>query len=252
MARQIVPADASELVQGLLSPAPSEAFSIFRPQPDGTTKEFPIRVRLLRAEENIAALAESQAYARKMGEISKDYGEIYRESQAYEVAARCACHPDEKERPDGTKYYRQLFVDAKQVRESLTENEVAAILNCYEVVKARYRCLEDFDAEGIDTWAARLSDDLLGQFFLSQLDSGAWPALLLSLAREVRLLREATGHPLPSSLGISESDPESSESGTSGSISSVTAQLSDGEKVPSGEPLITREQATEIAKKRRK
>lgn len=251
MGRQIVKADASELVQGLLSPAPSEAFSIFRPQADGSTKEFPVRVRLLRIEEEIAALAAAQAYAKKVGESSGEHSEIYREAQAYEQVARCLCHPDEQERQDGTRFYRQLFVHAGQLRESFTRNEVAAVLNCYEVLKWRYSCVRSFEPEHLEEWAAKLSDTVLGPYFLAQLDSDHWPELLTSLAQELCALRERIGQPLPSWRATSESDRETSESGTSGSISSATAQSSDGVPVPSAEPLITRDQARALAKQMR-
>jgi hypothetical protein len=210
-------------------------------------------MRLLRVEENLEAIREAQAFARERGEVSKEYGDIYREAQAVEVVRRAMCMPDEVDRPDGTKFYRPLFISSEQLRQSFTENEMAICLNAYELVKAQFRCVKSFDPEEINNWAARLSDTLLGPFSLSQLDSSHWPALIMALASRVRVLSDQIGQPLPSSLDSTESDPENSGNTIGGSTSAPYVSLSDssGNSVPN-EKLLTRAEADEIVKKRRK
>lgn len=243
--------DGAELVSGLMAPSPSAPFVISRIGNDGKRTEHQLRVRVLRASENIACISAAQKFAKANGELGKEYGDVYREAQAHEILTRALCMSQERERSDGTRYYPPVFVTSDQLRDSFTENEIALSLNAYEVVKAQFSCIESWAPEELDLWAARLSDTLLGPFFLSGLDSSHWPAALLSLAQEVRALRESLGRPLPSLRDSSESSLESSESGTGGSTSSPSAVLSGlpGE-VPS-QTLLSREAARALVKERR-
>jgi hypothetical protein len=243
----ITVADASELVSELTAPAPSEAFSLFRVQEDGSKKEFKLRLRMLREEETISALKEAQAYAKQNGEINKtEYGDIYKEAQACAVLAKSLCHAEQKTFPNGTKYYPQLFVDTKQLRASFTESEMAVCLNALEVLKAKYRCYDEWSDQDLDRWAERLSDAFAGPLWLGRLDSAHWPDLIYGLAR--RLV--ALGPPPETSPTSSESEPATSDDGTGGSAPLPHVQLPDGQKLPE-ETLLTKSQADEIAKRMR-
>ena len=240
--------DASELVSELTAPAPSEAFSLFRVQPDGSKVEFKLRMRMLREEETIAALKEAQAYAKQNGEIGKtEYGDIYKEAQACAVIAKSLCRAEQQTLPNGSKYYPQLFTETKQLRASFTENEIAVCLNALEVLKAKYRCYEEWSEEDLDKWAERLSDAFAGPLWLGRLDSAHWPDLIYGLARKV----VALGPPPGTSPTTSESEPATSGDGTGGSAPLPHVQLPDGEKLPE-ETLLTKSQADEIARKMRK
>jgi hypothetical protein len=247
---EIAVEDASGLVLELMTPAPSEAFSLFKVQEDGSKKEFRLRMRLLRSEETIACLREAQEYARSKGEVSKEYGDIYKEAQAVALIARALCHPNTRTLPNGTPYYPQLFTSAAQLRASFTENEISVCLNQYEVTKAKYRCMESFSPEDVDKWAARLSDTMLGPLFLGRLDSSHWPALLTCLAQRVQSLSESLGLPLPNSRDSSESPPSSSGDGTGGSMPSPHVVTSAGEKLPE-DSLLSKDEADAIVKARR-
>lgn len=248
--------EASELIAELTSPAPSEPFSLFRVQPDGSKKEFPLRMRLLRVEETIDCLREAQAYAKANAEIGKEYGDIYKEAQAVALIARALCHAKSRRMTnkagssEGPEYYPQLFTSSAQLRSSFMAHEIAVCLNAHEVVQAKYRCVESFSPEELDKWAARLSDAFLGPLFLARLDSSHWPALLTCLAQRVQLLSESLGQPLPSLLDTSASNPESSDSGTGGSTPSPHVVSSEGETLPD-DRLLTRDEAEAIVKARK-
>jgi hypothetical protein len=146
------------------------------------------------------------------------------------------------ERPDGTKYWRRHFVDAAHLRTAFTEAEIALCLNMYELVKAKYSMIEDFEERELDMWAARLSDELGAPFFLSLLDSTQWPELLTSLARRVRDLSKSLGQPLPNLQDFSESEQQTSEAGTTGSSPSPEASWSGPDaKIPNGSLLTSSE-----------
>lgn len=248
--KETIQGDPSDLVMELMSPAPSEGFSLFKIKEDGSKVEFKLRVRMLRAEEDIAALKEAQAYAKENAEVSKDYGDIYREAQAVALISRVLCRPEQRELPSGTRYYPQLFTSSAQLRASFTSNEIAVCLNAYEVVKAKYRCLDAFEPAELDKWAARLSDTLLGPLWLGRLDSTHWPALLMCLAQRVQFLSESLGLPLSSSEPSSESSPETSVDGTGGSTLSPFVVSNAGETLPSDRQL-TKAEADEIIRARR-
>lgn len=249
--------DGAELVLGLMSLAPSAPFLLKRFQADGTLKEFPIRIRILRKTEMLAALAEAQSLAKKIGETDAKYGDIYRECQATTILVRSLCKDELIEPKDGSRapYYRQLFVSAQQLHDSLTDNEIAQCLNALEITKAKFSAIESFDADEIDKWAARLSDEVLGPLFLSHLASDHWPVLLTSLAQEVSSLRESLGRPLPSLLDSLASPRASSESGTGGSTVSLSERSNGQPSEPVPTPpdrLLSKQEAQSLAKKRRK
>jgi hypothetical protein len=149
-------------------------------------------------------------------------------------------------------YWQPMFASDDHLRSSFTEPEIAQVLNMYEVVKAKFGQLEALLADEIDMWAERLSDAVLGEHFLALLDSSHWPALLLSLAKEVRSLREEVDRPLSTSPHSLESDPESSDPGTGEFTELPNAASKDGEvKLPT-DRLLSRSDAQRIVKDRRK
>lgn len=245
--------EGAELVQSLMAPAPSAPFILKRAQPDGTFKDFPIRMQVLRREEALMVLQDAQSEARKRGEVSKEYGDIYKEEQAAALLARSIRRPKQHALPSGAMHYPPLFTSSRQLNESFTENEMAQCLNAYEITKAMFSCVEDFRESELDKWAVRLSDTLLGPLELSRLDSAHWLILLSHMAQEVRSLRAEVGRPLSTSLDSSESSPSSSETGTGGSTPSQDVPLSG----PNGEPietpsnrLLLKEEAKAIAKEK--
>lgn len=228
--------DGSELVSSLMAEAPSEPFVLERILPDGTRKEYPLRMQLLRSQEEITCLVRAQATAKEFGELrAGGYEDIYKEAQLSEVLAIALRQPNKRTRKDGTEYFPQLFVSAKQLRESWGSHELALAINAYEVTKARFTCLTEFSPEELDKWAARLSSTLLGPFFLQRLDSSHYPAMLVALSLEVQALRAEVSRPLPSLQDSSESSPQPLPSGTGGSGSSSSASLTDtqGQSIPS-------------------
>jgi hypothetical protein len=242
--------DAADLVLELTSPAPSAAFSLFKRSEDGKVTEFPLRVRLLREEETVAAIKEAQEYAKQFGEQGPTYGDIYKEAQACTLMARALCRPTKAKLPNGTEYYPQLFTETRQLRSSFTANEIAVCLNAHEVTKAFYRCSEDFSEAEIDKWAERFGDALTGPLWLSRLDSALWPELMWSLGRRVLELKEMLGLPPSTSLSSSGSQPDGSGDGTGGSTPSPYVVGSDGETLPD-ERLMTKAEADERARKMR-
>jgi len=247
--------DPSEAVQAFLLPAPSEVFRLEwwvageKRKPEKQCRD--VRIRLLRLDETHRALAAAQRYAKELGEIPGEHRDIYREAQAIEIAWRCMVRVEERERADGTRYYPPIFTNSDQLRQYLTEPQIAQILNCYEIVKAKYGAIEAFSVEEVDTWAARISDPLLGDFFLSVLDSAHWVPLLQCLAQEDRALREEVGRPLPNLAHTSGSDLENSTDAT-GSFSELPEAHSSesGESLPQNS-LLTRSEALERVKGRR-
>ncbi len=206
--------DPAELITGLLSSAPSDLFTFKKVQEDGTIKDFAIRIKLMRLEEDTMILRDSQGYAKANGELPESYGDIYRNAQAAELLTRAICHTEEKVRADGTRYYPPLFSDSRQLRASFTAPEMAQCLNMYELVKAKYGAIETFTDEEYGRWRDRLSDQLRSGFFLQLLDSAHWPILMCRLAEEATHLRTLLELPSSTSLDTSASGLPSSESGT--------------------------------------
>lgn len=246
---KITEADASELVIGLTSPSPSEAFSLFKVQEDGSKKEFKLRVRLLKEEEQISAIEEAQKYARSKGEMSP-YGDIYKEAQACSLISRVLCRAEGRTLPNGTPYYPQLFIDTAQLRVAFTSNEIAVCLNAHEAVKAKYRCLDEWSPEELDQWAGRLSNTMLGPLSLGRLDSVHWPELIFALSRRVAELGEALGLTPSTTPDSSDSSQDSSAPGTGGSQLSPHVSLPNGDQLPD-DHLMTAAEAKEIARKMR-
>lgn len=247
-------AEPSEAVSALLSPAPSEVFSFgqWKHTAEGPKLEKrQVRIRQLRLSQIHEAIAAAQRYAKEKNDAA-EHRDIYREEQAVQIAWRCLCYPDIRERPDGTQFWQPLYASDDHLRNSLTETEIAQVLNMYELVKAKFGQLEPFSDDEIDMWAARLTDAVLGEHFLALLDSSHWPALLLSLAREVQSLRAEVGRPLSTSLPSSESSPENSDLGTGEFTELPPASSSDGElKLPT-DRLLTKSDAQRIVRDRRR
>lgn len=183
----------SSLVRELMAPSPSLPFELKRRKEGGGVSVFPVRVRLLHPDETDDVLVCAQAYARKRGELGKEYNDIYREAQAVEVLLRAVCDPQLKDNPDGTKSWRRMFVSAEQLRAALYQHELAQLLNCYEVTKAHFRVGPQFTEAEVDKFIEKLADEFAGPFFLGQLDSVDVPELIFSLARRAMELRELAG-----------------------------------------------------------
>lgn len=240
--------DIDELVLGVLKGVPSDLFKFKKVQPDGSVKDYDLRVKLLRLEQNHQVLRAAQEYAQKQGEAPGTYGDIYREAQAVEMLTLALCRTEEQTLPDGTRYYPPLFTDPKQLRMSFTAPEMAQCLNMYEIVKAKYGAIERFSEDELATWRDRLADRMRGPFFLSLLDSTHWPQLIFSLAQEAQALREQLGLPLSTSPDSSASDP-STYSQSTGSFSELPeGQSASGEPLPT-DHLLTPDEAAERAKR---
>jgi len=246
--KQIKP---EETIATLLDGAPGEDFDFTRVLPSGERTNTRYRLQVLRVEENHHALRDSQKYAKEIGEL-EGYGDIYREQQAVEIILRSLRHPEKRERGDGTAYYPQVFTDARQVRMSFNETELAVLLNAYQITKAKHGALEGLDQHDAETWIARLSDPLRGPFFQSQLDSLHWPALIALLAAVSRDLYLEAGRTLPSLDDSSESAPASfaAATGPSGEPPSASSTASDVTVGP--EKILTAEEARAIVEERKK
>lgn len=245
--------DASALIGTLLDCAPGDDYDIKRFLADGSAKIVKVRVQVLRVDENHAALIAAQKYAKERGEL-KDYGDVYREAQAIEVLLRALRLPVKRERSDGTSYYPQLYLTAEQLRQSLTEPEMAKLLNCYELTKARFSSFESLEPEDLDAAIEKLADGYSGAHFLARLDSSLWPELILALARRAVSLAELAGLTLSASPSGSESDPESSDITTTSpsgrpSDSSAVAPSGSDEAV-SSTPQLSRQTAMAEARRR--
>jgi hypothetical protein len=246
--REIPP---EELILTLLDGAPTKLWKFEKYLPSGEKVVSTIRLKVLRGEENLQALAASQEVAKEKGELG-GYGDIYKEAQAYEVLQRALCHVNKRTRGDGTEYYPPVFTDSRQLRMSFNESEIAVLLNCYDITKAEYSALEGLEEREAELWIARFSDPLQGPLSLSQLDSRHWPACIYLLAGIARDCYREAGRPLPSLLGSSESSPENSAQDTGSSTAPPSASSTDASEqvqVTAGE-LLTREQARALARKK--
>lgn len=232
---------------------PSEVFDFVQTLANGERVKTQIRVQLLRSEQDIEALQAAQATARAAKEGS-EYGDIYKEAQAHELLARAlrSVVAHEVVPGSGKEQYPPLFVSAAHLRRAFNATEMAVLLNCYHIVKAKYGALETLEKGDAETWIARLSDPLRGPFFLSQLDSLHWPGLISLLAAMCKDLYQLAGLEPPTLPPISESTPEdsTSDTGSSGPQPSVSSTQDPSLKVPAG-ALLTKEQAREIVKKRK-
>jgi hypothetical protein len=245
--------DASAMVSTLLDGGPSLPWTLKKKLPNGESIQIPYRMQVLRAEENMSALKAAQDTTKDRGEL-QGYGDIYKEAQAHEVLVRAIRHPEKRERDDGTSYYPPVFVQTSQLRESLTELEMAALLNAYEITKSTFAVVEGLEAHDAESWIARLSDPLQGPFCLSQLDSHHWPACILLLARICQGLYQELGRELPSLEPTTASALESStpSTGSSGSPPSASTTAVDGKPIDVGsETLLSAEDARALIAKRK-
>lgn len=248
-------AEPSEAVRAFMAPAPSEVFTFKRWEsgPTGAVcKEEKVRVKLLRLTETHAVLAAAQRYAKDLGEIPGEHRDIYREAQAVELAWRALVRVDEREKPDGTRYYQPIFASSEHLRSSFSEPEIAQVLNMYEIVKSKYGEIEAFSEEELDLWTQRLSEPLLGEYFLSRLDSNHWARLMLWSAREVKSLREEVGRPLSNLDDTSESDPTSSDTGIGSFTELPEAHSNEQDESLPVDKLLTRSEALDRGKRMRK
>ncbi len=231
---------AASLVRTLLDVAPGEVFDFVRVQPDGKRAKFPVRVQLLRLDEDHQVLEDAQAYAKSRKEAPKDYGDLYREGQAVALLTKALRQPKKRDRPDGTFYYPPLFTDEQQLRQSFTAPEMAQCLNMYEIVRSKFGAIESLSDDDVEKWVRLLGDAVRGPYFLSLLDSAHWPSLLL------RLAQEAASQLPPPSPSSSESDPQSSEPDT-GSFTELPEGSSLGGATLPTDHLLTKQEANEIA-----
>ncbi len=242
-----------EIVTTLLHGAPGMEWELEKVMPDGSRALVPYRMQVLRAAENMDALKCAQDTAKSVGEL-KDYGDIYREAQAHEILVRAVRQREKRERQDGSSYYPQIWMNPDQLRASLTEMEMAALLNAYEITRNEFGVVDGLEAHDAESWIARLSDPLKGPFFLSQLDSRHWPGLCLLLARECARNYEELGRKLPNSGPTSESEPEISTTSTGSSATPPTASSTGIQPtitVP-GDSLLSKADAQEIIARRKR
>lgn len=252
--KQAPTAEPSEAVRAFMAPAPSEVFVFKRWEAPKIGQkpelvERKVRVKLLPLTETHEALAAAQRYAKQLGEVPGEHRDIYEEAKAVEVVWRSLVQVDEHERSDGTRCYLRMFASPEHLRSSFTEPEIAQVLNMCAIVRAKYGQIEGFTEDEIDQWTARLSDQLLGEYFLSLLDSSHWANLLLSLAKEVKSLRDEVGRPVSMLPDSSESDQTSSATGTGSFTELPYAQSTeDGQELPT-DKLLTQSEALERGKK---
>ncbi len=241
-----------EIVTTLLHGAPGMEWELEKVLPDGSRAIVPYRMQVLRAAENMDALKCAQDTAKSVGEL-KDYGDIYREAQAHEILVRAVRQRDYRDRGDGTGYYPQIWTSTDQLRASLTEMEMAALLNAYEITRNEFGGVDGLEARDAESWIARLSDPLQGPFFLSQLDSRHWPGLCLLLARECARTYEELGRELPTSGSTSDSEQESSTISTGSSATPPTASSTGPEPITvSGDSLLSKAEAQDIIARRKR
>lgn len=243
-----------EIVSTLADGAPGMDWELEKVMPDGSRALVPYRMQVLRAAENIDALKCAQQTAKSIGEL-KEYGDIYREAQAHEILVRAVRRREKRDRNDGTgtSYYPQIWMTTDQLRASLTEMEMAALLNAYEVTRNEFGVVDGLEAHDAESWIARLSDPLQGPFYLSQLDSRHWPGLCLLLAKECARNYEELGRKLPSLLPTSEFEPESSTSSTGSSPTPPTASSTGPNPITvPGDSLLSKDEAQAIVDKRKR
>lgn len=197
--------NAAALIRSYLEVEPNLQTDVQRVTDSGTIESYPVRVRLLRMEEEIQCEIVGQKLAKEAGELA-EFDAAKRHYTAMEVLTRAICHDELAERPDGTKFLRQVFVDPKQMRQSLTGPELGALLNAYEVVKATFNPLEEYDETQIEWIIEQLAHPLRGPLFLSQLDSRTLPNLTRTLAVLAKsLLPDRTTSDSPSTSGVDQS-----------------------------------------------
>ena len=246
---------AGALVRDLFEPSPSLRFELERKRADGSVETYPFRCRLLRVDQIHDAILAAQKYAKDRGEL-KDYGDIYREAMACELLQRAIVQEEMGERVEGgriKRWYRPMFVDTEQLRRSLDEAECAQLLNCYELTKAHFRAVQPYTEEEVEDMLDSLADAMMGPYFLGRLDSADWPHLIFVLARLARSWRPSKTQTPSDSLSSSESDPSTSDPGTTTFSELPVARSVSTPSVPDPptDRILTREEAREIVKRQR-
>lgn len=234
--------EPGSLVRSLLDPSPSLEFSLTRKLAPGQQKEFFFRSRVLRGDQKNDAMIAARAYA--VANKADEDSAIYREALTDEILVRCTVEVERVKNPDGTMVDKHCFVDAKQLR-MLDVTERAQLLRAHYITESYYGFAQ-FDPEKLEEFIDKLSGELSGPYFLSQWDLSDWPHMIYGLARLARSWRPAkdpTHSSLPSS---SESDQESSESGTIGSLPPLIERSGVGLKIPDLSTSPTRSEAFDI------
>lgn len=232
------------LVRSLMDPAPSLEFELLRKEADGSETVYPFRCRLLRKAQADQALEAAQAYAKK--HEKEGFTDLYKEAQAVETLRLALLHVEQHDASNGTKLDLPLFVTSEQLRQSLDTEEMAQMLNAYEITRAHFG-FTDLTDEAVERMVDTLAGELSGPFILSRVASDEWPRLIYSLARLARSWRPETT-PTPSDLdSTSGSDPSSSPSGTTSS--SELPELRSAEYSNGKEPkLLSREEARDVVR----
>lgn len=232
---------APSLVRSFLEPSPTLPFVLFRKKEGGGVEEFPVRCRLLRLDQTIDVLEAADLF--RQNTKAKSNVDIYKQEQAVEAIQRAICRPEPKVR-DGRTHYSPYFVDATQVRASLTAAECAQMLNFISITERYYNTARTVEPEDVEKMVDALTDELAGPYFLSQWDSADWPVLIYTLAGMVQEAWAELGR-TPSDLqSSSESDLSNSGSGTIGFTELPGAQLNDGSNKPlPTDRIMTREEA---------
>jgi len=138
------------------------------------------------------------------------------------------------------------------VRQSFNETELSVLLNAYQITKAKHGALEGLDEADAETWVARLSDPLRGNYFLSQLDVAHWPGCIALLAGVSRDLFQGAGRTLPSLDDTSGSDLVSSTTDTGSSGEQPSASFTENPEVAIGpDKILTSEEARAIVAERK-
>jgi hypothetical protein len=240
----------TDIVGTLLDGAPGMDWELHRVLPGGEKVRIPYRMQVLRVEETRQALKGAQDEAKARGEL-KGYGDIYNEAQVDEILVRAMRHPEKRTRDDGTSYYPPVFVDASQLRSSLTEMDMAALLNAYEITKRTFAVVDGLEKHDAESWIARLSDPLKGPFNLSLLDSHHWPSCISLLAGICRDLYQELGRELPNSEPSSAAVPENSTSSTISSGTPPVASTTACDLTVPGDKLLNADEARELVKNRK-
>lgn len=238
--------DPMGLIRGFLEPGPSMALTLDRIQNDGSIKAYPIRMRLLRIDEEIACKARAQELARKAQETA-GITDIYQDHQAVEVLSLAVCKPDFDIAGDGTERLNPLFANPQQMRQALTVPELAQLLNAYDTVKEVFNPLEDYSGDKLEWMIEQLVHPLRGPLFISQLGSRAQPRLLEAMAHLIQDLRLALT--TSDSQSSSESDPPKSEQDTTSSTSLPGARFTEDGDEELPRKRVKKSEASTIAKK---
>lgn len=210
-----------EQYENVTSAAPSALFTLRRMHSDANgnpvARNETIRLQMLTKREEMQAIADAQKTAKQIGELP-GFNDVYREAQTLELMSRALRDLEQRERPDGTRYYPQRFTSGSHLSEKFTSADLALLLNHYESLLESYRSLETLEPGDIELWIAKLSDPMRRFDFLGQLSSSDWLALTFALATYTRNLLRVSGQEsrLPS-LDFLGSESKTSEPDTTSS-----------------------------------